>query len=67
MCPRSHLLRTESDLGGICLETLFQQARSSETSFRPKTEPQIVLRGVPGKGQREGQQCSAHCTLCQGL
>lgn len=23
-CPRSYLLRTERDLGGICLETLFQ-------------------------------------------
>lgn len=43
------------------LETLVQQARSSGISSSPRTEPQRVPCGVPGKGQKGGAASPAQC------
>lgn len=43
------------------LETLVQQARSLGISRSPRTEPQRVPCGVPGKGQKGGAASPAQC------
>lgn len=62
VCPRSHLLRTGSDSGGICLETLILQPGSPGTCCRLRTAPQILPGGSPweqARGRGSSPQPSA--------